>query len=206
MAQADDSIGSWPGFLAYLNKTFLLIRDVFGYVVPGGVFLAVGLLSQRFSLRDVHSFLWPYQPPTWAAMALLVAICYPLGHILIAVAYMPIDLMKVFHRKDHKYLANVPTEVTAELLEARARHPGLFVDLDRRETMAILMGGMASALLLGAAVFCRTHAYPFWLFTFLSVLLFINFATSMPHLKRVRDAILNADEGLQAEEATKNLG
>ena len=63
-SDSGDSVGSWPGFVAQLNSTFNLLRDVFGYAMPGGVFIATGLLSKRFSLADVDNLLRPYRRRT----------------------------------------------------------------------------------------------------------------------------------------------
>jgi len=94
MAESVDSVGSWPGFIAQVNNTFNLLRDVFGYAMPGGVFIATGLLSKRFSLYDIAHFLSPYHPPTWAFVILVVGACYIIGDILAATAYLPISVAK----------------------------------------------------------------------------------------------------------------
>jgi len=72
MADSNDNVGSWPGFIDQLNKTFMLVRDVFGYTFPGGVFFVVGLVSGRVSLGQVSRLLLPYQPHGWAAFILAV--------------------------------------------------------------------------------------------------------------------------------------
>jgi hypothetical protein len=94
MAESGDSVGSWPGFIAQVNNTFNLLRDIFGYAMPGGVFIATGLLSKRFSLSDIDDLLSPYHPPTWAFVILVVGACYIIGDILAATAYLPISLAK----------------------------------------------------------------------------------------------------------------
>ena len=94
MANSPDSVNSWPGFLAQLNKTFLLIRDIFGYVLPGGVFLTIGIISKRVSLPDFQNLLPPHQLPAWAVFILLVGACYVTGDILASTAYMPIAFWK----------------------------------------------------------------------------------------------------------------
>ncbi len=89
-----DSVGSWPGLLDEVNKTFNLMRDVFGYALPGGAFLAIGLVSGRFNLWEVQNLLKPYQLPAWAALIALVAACYPVGTVMAAAAYMPFMVAK----------------------------------------------------------------------------------------------------------------
>jgi hypothetical protein len=93
-SSGDGSVGSWPGLFDQINKTFNLVRDAFGYALPGGAFLAVGLVSGRFNLWQVRNLLAPYELPTWAAFVALVAICYPVGTVMAAFAYMPFMFFK----------------------------------------------------------------------------------------------------------------
>jgi hypothetical protein len=93
-SSSDGSVGSWPGLFDQINKTFNLVRDAFGYALPGGAFLGIGLLSGQFNLWQVRNLLAPYQLPAWAAFLAIVAICYPVGTVMAALAYMPFMLVK----------------------------------------------------------------------------------------------------------------
>ena len=215
----DDSVNSWPGLLAQLNKTFLLIRDLFGYALPGGVFLAIGILSKRFSVIDIKSFFFPYQTPVWAIFILLVGACYIVGDILATIAYMPIAIRKWIQWLSQKsiiypltnqpadfdqllkdnakkidWLTDNPTEVTGDLLEIRGRHPEFFVESDRRETLLLLSACNAVALLGGTVVFYFYRVQLKWLFLIAGVILLIPFPTGIAHLRRVRWAIRQADK------------
>jgi hypothetical protein len=204
-----DSGGGWPGFFTYLNQTFDLVRDVFGYALPGGVFFAIGILSGRFNLQDVDKLLSPpYQPPAWAAVGVALAACYAMGHILAALAYLVPDLLKiVFHLcKRDGWVKKFHTEVTPKMLEIRRRHPDFFVSIDRRETMALTTGGVGMAMLLGFIVFYWHRPLPQRLFfndgkLFLWGGLFIlfEFGTAFFHLIRVREAIVEADDDTHTE-------
>jgi hypothetical protein len=160
MAGSNDTVSSWPGFVDQLNRTFLLVRDVFGYTLPGGVFFAVGLISGKVPLGKVSGLFAPYHPPGWAIFILAVGACYIMGHILITVAYLPTDLLKLFYLKNTEKLRRIPTEVTWEMLTIRADHPTFFIDLDRRETMAMLVGGTSLALLMGQLCFAAPGLFP----------------------------------------------
>ena len=171
MANSDSSVGSWPGLLNELNKHLLLLRDVFGYAMPGGVFFAVGLISGYLSICRAQCLLWPYQPPGWVVFVLGVVACYIVGNILAGTAYMPIGIakyivwmiyrhhwFKVVGNLDDKpvpegswrdWLLNNPTEVQKEMLEAGLKHPSLLDTVERRETMVLLAGSTAAALLGG---------------------------------------------------------
>jgi hypothetical protein len=146
------SASTWPALVDQINQTFNLVRDVFGYALPGGVFLAVGLISKRFTLVQVQSLLSPYHLPAWAAFVAVVAACYPIGTVMAAAAYMPFMLSKTavwlwdtfskpsqptaLRRALSTWLATHPTEVTSEILQIRMRRPKLLDTLDRRETKA----------------------------------------------------------------------
>jgi len=94
MADASDDINSWPGLIGQVNKTFNLVRDIFGYALPGGVFLAIGLISGRIHLQVVQDLLSPYQMPSWMAFIAIVAACYAVGNVMAATAYMPLMIAK----------------------------------------------------------------------------------------------------------------
>jgi hypothetical protein len=237
-SDSGDSVGSWPGFVAQLNSTFNLLRDVFGYAMPGGVFIATGLLSKRFSLADVDNLLRPYHPPTWAFVILVVGACYIIGNTLAATAYLPIALAKwaiwegsrirrgilkplVRRLSDGQmrrglkrvdgmlvawlkpWLEENPTEVSAVLLEVRSRNEKLMAALDRRETLTILGGSTAVALLGGWAIFFKKPWPVSTILCWAGGLVLLQFFTGVTHLRRVAGAIVKADAELRAEEKAK---
>jgi hypothetical protein len=121
MAKAGDdnsaNASSWPGFLSELTKSFLILRDIFGYALPGAVFLSIGLLCRRFSLHDVEYFLRPYQLPAWLAAVLGLGACYTAGHLMAQIAYFPYNEWKFPFRKQ------AVTYTTGQLAAQIARFP-----------------------------------------------------------------------------------
>jgi hypothetical protein len=204
MADSPDTVGSWPGLVAQLNKTFMLIRDVFGYALPGAVFLAIGLISKRFSLIDLQNLLHPYQPPAWVVFLLLIGACYAVGDVLASTAYMPIALLKRWQWRTNssstqkQLLKENPTEVNGELLEIRRQHPEFFLESDRRETLMLLGGSMAAALLGGYVAFYFLKLSSGALFATAGVIMLIQFSTGPSHLRRVQAAIREANTGATA--------
>lgn len=203
MAEANGSGSGWPGFVGQLNKTFMLVRDAFGYALPGGVFLAIGLICKGYTLSQIQSLLSPYTLPSWAAFIAVVAACYAAGSVMAGVAYLFFDLFKYIvwmldrHGKHAPalmkgWLDDNPTEVTKEALEKRAQHPDLFNTLDRRETLTVMAGSMAAALLVGWYVFCHAQwsisQILFWAGLFMA----IDFLTGLSHVRRVAKAVLGA--------------
>jgi hypothetical protein len=209
------SASTWPALVDQINQTFNLVRDVFGYALPGGVFLAVGLISKRFTLAQVQSLLSPYHHlPAWVAFVAVIAACYPIGTVMAAAAYMPFMLSKTavwlwaaVHEPPARgvqaaltlWLTSHPTEVTPRILLIRAHHPKLLDTLDRRETLALLAGSLTTALLGGWYVFCCAQ----WSFAkiifWAGIIALIQFLTGLGHLRRVAKATYEANDALAAE-------
>ncbi len=119
-------VGSWPGFVDQINKTFNLVRDAFGYALPGGAFLAVGLISGRFNLWQLRQLLAPYELPAWAAFVAIIAICYPVGTVMAAFAYMPFMLVKYGYWMWSRHLA-------PGAQNASARDPEFHAHIEHRD-------------------------------------------------------------------------
>jgi hypothetical protein len=210
-----DSVDSWPGLLGELNKHLLLLRDVFGYAMPGGVFFAVGLISGYLSVCRAQCLLWPYRPPGWVVFVLGVVACYIVGNILAGTAYMPIGVAKYVvwmidrHPRWFKlkpeavkprhegswrdWLLHNPTEVQTEMLEAGLKHPSLLDTVERRETMVLLAGSTSAALLGGWLLFYVWKPTPQCIFFLAGLVLVIQFLTGLSHVRRVAKATVAAN-------------
>jgi hypothetical protein len=133
-------------FLGSVISSFLFLRDLFGYILPGAVFLA--LVHIHFHLAEAASSKGASQQqapsaPTWLLVTALIVGCYVLGHILVALAYLVYGVLdKIRHSAK-------PPKIEAELLYYRFLYPQLFNERDRRATMNILRIGLASALCFG---------------------------------------------------------
>ncbi len=208
MADSSDSVSSWPGFVGQLNKTFMLVRDAFGYALPGGVFLTIGLICQSYNLSELKSLLSPYTLPSWAAFIAVVAACYTAGALMAATAYMPIGVAKyiVWMLDRHvqhvdkptegslrDWLINNPTEVTSEILQIRVQHVEILNTLDRRETLNLMAGSMAAALLTGWYVFCYAHWSLSRILVWGGLITVLQFLTGLSHLRRVAKAVRSAN-------------
>jgi hypothetical protein len=117
-----DSVGTWPGLVDQINKTFNLVRDAFGYALPGGAFLAVGLISGQFNLWQVRNLLAPYELPAWAAFVAIVAACYPVGTVMAAFAYMPFMLLKYAYWMRQRHWPPPATAPSASEINAHIEH------------------------------------------------------------------------------------
>jgi hypothetical protein len=200
MASSGDSGATWADVVKSLMDTFQLLRDIFGYALPGLVFAGIGVASGRIQLQHIHDLLKPYDPPMWVVAGLGIAACYVMGHLLACIAYLPIDIHKWIKRGNQDWLDAHPTEVCATDLRWRHFYPEIFHDIDRRETMALLGYSTLAAMVLGWVVFYwLVFALPTALLV-LSGFLFVDGLTLMQHLARVRKSVHKAGKEIQKYE------
>jgi hypothetical protein len=143
---AAGGIGMW-NLLGNLIKGFLLLRDFFGYVIPGSVLLAI--VARCLGGVDIS------HPPLAAdsisvTATLAITASYIIGHVLVAVGYSlydGFDLAWEKLKRPRPPTQGAPTE--ANVLYYRYLYPSMFTEADRRETLSILRVGLAVALLAG---------------------------------------------------------
>src|SRR5690242_1351196 len=87
----DKSGGGWAGFVTELTKNFLILRDVFGYALPGAVFFAIGLLRKSPTIVNVKPQLDIYGVPGWLQLLGALGACYIAGHVMGMFAYLPLN-------------------------------------------------------------------------------------------------------------------
>jgi hypothetical protein len=138
--------------LGKLVSSFLLVRDFFGYMIPGAVFVGIVLYSGKASFVQPA---WA-SGSLWIALAILVGISYVAGHILAAAGYVLHDILgPILRRLNRMPAANKPApeerrQAGIEAQYYRYLYPALFYDVDRRATISILRVGLAAALLAGS--------------------------------------------------------
>jgi hypothetical protein len=196
---------TWPAFLSELTKNFLILRDIFGYVLPGLIVLVIGLIWKSPFLDQVRLRVEDFDFPMWLQVLVGLVICYTIGHVMAALAYFRYN--KWMHRYVHprKYLfakQKLAEEITysARLIQVRGRHPELVIEFERQSTMTQLRGTTGVAMIIGFFVFCA-HWPPWlidvsaWMVLFAGVLLAATFAFSaMPHIDDLGTATLAAAE------------
>jgi hypothetical protein len=148
--------------LGSLVSGFLLLRHVFGYLLPGALFL-LGLIYTYSTTQSsvLHSVTSAFaDTPKWLVIWFFVAGSYVIGHVLVAIGYQIYGGLRGLARiirpeTPEKTKAEVKTEAIerdAEILFHRYLYPGLFIDRDRRDTINILRIGLAIAFLALAAI------------------------------------------------------
>ena len=160
---------------------FLLLRDLFGYLIPGAVFLfflqvnPVPLTKNVFGTDD-----------KWIVGLVVIIACYVAGHVLAAIGYTIYDIAdflkkiacKIIAGDDHSKKLSAKEEKEARdkakkeaiqrdanILFHRYLYPALFNERDRRATINILRIGLAVALLAAATIASWIGSpFPHWIF------------------------------------------
>jgi hypothetical protein len=132
--------------LVSLVNNFLLLRDLFGYAIPGAVLLGITGYFQP----DYLKLLWAIEPP-WLKAIVAVTASYAVGHVLAAIGYAPYDIRKIICKIVKCFCkTSAKDETDAEKLYYRYRYPSMFIEADRQETLTILRMGLWVAFILAA--------------------------------------------------------
>lgn len=129
--------------LGSLISNFLLLRDLFGYAIPGAVFLALADYFERPDLSNVPMV----HDSVWLKFVVVVTASYVVGHVLAAIGYLPYDIAT--GKKFFKTQKELDDKV-ADALRYRYLYPSMFIEADRRETLTILRVCLSVALILAA--------------------------------------------------------
>ena len=166
-------------FLSSMIRSFLLLRDVVGYLIPGSLLLGSVIYRHGF---DWATKSWP-GGPDWLAVVAAVIGCYATGQVLVAIGYTIYEIVGRFHKRSRAPASD------QDVLLYRYVYPDLFIESDRRNTINILRIGIAVALVTD-----------FWLLTpplsyialILGLLMLYNGYTGMIHIGAFSAATVNA--------------
>jgi hypothetical protein len=132
--------------LRSLIKGFLLLRDFFGYVIPGSVLIAI--VARWLGVDFLH--MPPAADSIWVTAVLVIIASYVTGHILVAVGHsFYAGLDRAWEKLRGPTKAAAPTPSEGNVLYYRYLYLSMFIEADRRETLTILRVGLAVALLGG---------------------------------------------------------
>jgi hypothetical protein len=131
-------------FLGSVARTFLLFRDVFGYVIPGALLIGSAAYGKKLGTLTQS-----WSGDNWLVIVIVLVACYVAGQILVSIGYLVLfDFWKLFQPRD-KELEKIHAKKDADLLFYRYVYPDLFIERDRRDTIDILRIGLAVALVAG---------------------------------------------------------
>jgi|HubBroStandDraft_6_1064221.scaffolds.fasta_scaffold24659_3 hypothetical protein len=214
MPEASSS-SSWAELLADLVRGFILLRDLFGYVLPGALFLMIGAQSGHLSAFGDLSKFPVAESHTWLLALVLLLISYLLGHFILATFYFIPDVSRLIERAVRKMLTRdnkaknkhqepKPEEKpndgeTSKFLRFRTEFPDIFIEYDRQSILALLRQGLAASLLLGLLVFYRLYTHPLRVMVVAAGIMLINSLSGYFHIEELRMRTLKA-----AEEAAKD--
>src|SRR2546425_12547704 len=85
---------SWTDLLAGLIRGFVLLRDIFGYILPGFVFLLIGIHSGHMPGVEEFCKICGVEMPRWMAGLLLLVTSYVAGHFVVATVFFLPDLVR----------------------------------------------------------------------------------------------------------------
>jgi hypothetical protein len=189
--------------LGTLVSGFLLLRDVFGYLLPGALFLVlVGshtpphqsawliALSANFPFVSVHF---------WFFTTTMLLVSYLAGQILVAIGYESAHLVEcsVGWIKGKKRPEAQPPSV--DELYYRYLYPSIFTEVDRRGTINILRLGVAFSLLTGSGFLFSQSKLIFTIAVLIGAFMVYNWVTGRSHVRDVAKNSLCA-----AERAARN--
>ncbi len=194
---------SWSKLLADLVRGFVLLRDVFGYVLPGGFFLMIGAQSGHLSsLVDLSKAPGGESHP-WLFFILLLVISYLLGHFLAASFYFTADVLSLIKRAIHKLRKKQPEgdqqKSKSDFLRYHEEFPGIFIEYDRQSILALLRRGLAAGLVLGIFVFYYCYMHPLRLMAAGAAILLVNTLSGYLHVKDLKKLTLKAAEDAAKE-------
>ena len=187
---------SWTKLLSDLIRGFVLLRDIFGYVLPGGFFLMIGAQSGHLSaLVDVSKLPGGESHP-WLFSLLLLVISYVVGHFLAVTFHFVPDVINLTKRGVLK-LGKAQSKVNrqqdkSDFLRYRKEFPEIFIEYDRQSIVALLRKGLAAALILGLAVFYYWYMHPLRLMAGAAVVMLTNTLSGYLHVKELKELTLKA--------------
>ena len=147
-------------FLGKIVSGFLLLRDFFGYLIPGVVFAGLMLYSGQYvtaALTELPAKLAALV--NWPMAIVFVIACYIAGHVLVAAGYTlsPVvgavieGVRRIFAGESKTKIDRdkKPVDHEAAFLYYEYLYPSLFIEIDRRDTIHMLRLGVAMALIAG---------------------------------------------------------
>ena len=182
----------------YLLKTFVLLRDLVGYLIPGLVFLALLDIDRAWTLANAK--------PGWTLLAAILLASYVLAQLLAAAGYA---LMNRLHGKPAA-APETPAERFTRLKEKlyyATYYPDIFIEANRQDTVHLMRIATSMALVLAGAIqlFLAIFAWAssgehltalpliFWVACIVAgLLLFLNSRAGDPHNRELASAAVEA--------------
>jgi len=141
-------------FLSSVVSGFLLLRDFFGYLIPGMFLTGLLLYAGPLGMPDWYTLM--AGPVNWVVVVGFVVASYIAGHVLAAVGYQVNNAVGCFSKRDKK----MSTAQKTLFLYYQYLYPSLFIEHDRRDTIHTLRLGVTMALITGPTIALITGPWP----------------------------------------------
>jgi hypothetical protein len=181
--------------LGTLVSGFLLLRDVFGYLLPGALFLGLASVYARHACPN--EWLWYLTKhdavaPFWFFAILMLVLSYVTGQVLVAIGYTGAGAVESLVRRIKKN-EKAPTRVPSpEELYLRYLYPAIFTEVDRRGTINILRIGVGVSLMAGSGFLYPESEFAFWCALLVGVFMMYNWRTGVSHVGDVAENTMEA--------------
>lgn len=197
---------SWGDLLRDLVRGFILLRDLFGYILPGAFFLLIGSQLGTLSSFWNLSVIPGVESHPWLVVFLLLLISYLVGIFLIAASYFPFDVVTLIEiarekwkfsrlneeerkkrkKEDEEKLQKIAKK-EARLFRYRKQFPDIFIEQDRQSILALLRRGLAASVILGLLVFRYSPRHPLRVLAAAAALMLFNAVSGYFYIKRLKD-------------------
>jgi hypothetical protein len=194
----ETSSTSWSDLLAELIRGFVLLRDVFGYVLPGAFFLLIGAMLGHLSMFGSRSQLPGAELHPWLFFFVLLVISYLAGQFIVATSYLVEDVPRILRKVWYK-LAGKTEEVNegkekeeTEFLRLHGEFAEIYIEYDRQSIIALLRRGLAASVVLAILVFYYLYAHPLRIIAAAGAIMLFNAISGHSHLKKLKHKTLLA--------------
>lgn len=206
------SSSSWSDLLAQLIRGFVLLRDIFGYVLPGAFFLLIGAMLNRLQMFGYRPALPGAESHPWLLVFLLFVISYLSGQFLVSASYLIEDVPRVFKKLWPKVARKTEradeqrAHDRADFLRFHREFQEIYIEYDRQAIIALLRRGLAASVVFGLLVFYYLDRHPIRVIAGAGAIMVFNAVSGYFHLKRLKGNTLraarDADAGRRPAERT----
>jgi hypothetical protein len=127
----------------YLLKSFILLRDLVGYLIPGLVFLALLDIDRAWTLANTK--------PGWILLCAILLASYVIAQLLAAAGYALMNRLPGRPATPQETAMERRTHLKEKLYYA-TYYPDVFIEANRQETVHLMRIATSMALVVAGAI------------------------------------------------------